>query len=349
MAESGENPNPFAENAGGCFGLYQGCDGRSASLRAAFAAAGLQTSGGNVDKAIDVTLTHLVTADDGSFTTFVNSPPSANRPENYSDMFLVVVERAVGGSDPILDDNANARGGGGLYQHAAKRRNYAKSAYASFSGNTLQPSDTSTMIRTNTQTIMSQSDCPSEEGEGGGGVNVPEPGELVSGGMNFAQATAFMEKYRSIRPRTYAEPGGEEVLGKWQINRVDINKATNDCWSNLENCVAVVQWFICEYGGVCMGLPSGGQVVSTLLNSGRGFINGGITPKAYAIFSTPGTHGHTGVILGVDTDKGKVYIGEAGCDCDVCDFSFTGAKEGSLAEFSSGKYTYAYTDNIIHL
>ncbi|MBR3180018.1 glucosaminidase domain-containing protein, partial [Candidatus Saccharibacteria bacterium] len=117
------------------------------------------------------------------------------------------------------------------------------------------PSEESTTPETPTTptpivvSVPATNTCPSENGENGEseGPFVPESGELISGGMNFEQAKAFMDVYRNIRPRTYAEPGGE-ILDKWKINRVDIDKTTNDCWSNLENCVAVVQWFICEYG-----------------------------------------------------------------------------------------------------
>ena len=162
----------------------------------------------------------------------------------------------------------------------------------------------------------------------------PASGELISGGMTLEEAIAFMGPYRAIRPRNYHEPGGD-LLGRWHINDV------KGCQSDLENCVAFVQYFICEYAGVCMGLPNGGQVVSTLLASGRGFIDGGRIPRPYAIFSNAT---HTGVVLGVDEANNKIIIGEAGCGAS---YAWTNAHEYSLSAWTNTSYRYAYTDNLI--
>lgn len=346
MTEAGGNTfniNPFVVSSSGYYGMYQAGGGRATSLQAAFSAAGLGGTWGSspssvsdevLNKAIDVTLTHLVNADDGSFRTFANTRPGSETAEAYSDLFLVIVERAVGGSSPILDPVAKAKSNGGNYQASAERRNNARAAYNAFSGNTGEGS--STIIQTNTESVVDP--CP--EGTSSEEYGDYEPGELVSGGMTLEEAMSFMQAYRSITPRDYSDPGNN--LSRWSINDV------TGCASDLENCVAFVQWFICEYAGVCMGLPDGSQVVSTLLNSGRGFTDGGTTPRPYAIFSTGITsaEGHTGVILGIDEARGKIIIGEAGCGMS---FDFTNAKEKDLASFMSGSYTYAYTDSIISL
>lgn len=159
---------------------------------------------------------------------------------------------------------------------------------------------------------------------------------LISGGMSLAQAEQFMETYRSISPRSYPNPD----FAKWNI------PDTVSCQSDLENCVAFSSYFIHEYTTANLGLPDGGQVVQRLLSSGQGFIDGGHTPKAYAIFShvKPGEYGHTGVVLGVDAANDKIIIGEAGCGAS---FDWTGAHEYSLSEWSGSSYYYAYTDNIL--
>lgn len=174
-------------------------------------------------------------------------------------------------------------------------------------------------------------------------------GALVSGGMDLQEAISFMEKYRSISPRSYDKAGGD-ILNKWKINDVGNNVATGGCTSDLENCVAFVQYFICEYGNVCMGLPDGSKVVGRLLSSGKGFVDGGTVPMVYAVFSTTrptaGTRSgnHTGVILGIDKERGKVVVGEAGCGSS---FSFTTAHEYNLSDFTDGSHIYAYTNGLI--
>ena len=167
-------------------------------------------------------------------------------------------------------------------------------------------------------------------------------GNLVAGGMTLQEAKSFMEPYRAIRPRNYHEPGGN-ILSRWKINNTGCN-------SDLENCVAYVQYFICEYANVCMGLPDGRNVVSRLLSIGKGFIDGGTTPRPYAVFSTvrptkyvPSAN-HTGVVLGIDTARNKIIIGEAGCYGGL---NYTNAKEHDLSEYTNGGYRYAYTDGLI--
>ena len=174
-------------------------------------------------------------------------------------------------------------------------------------------------------------------------------GSLAAGGMTLQEATSFMQQYRSISPRSYHEAGGD-ILSRWKINNVDNNVATGGCSSDLENCVAFVQYFICEYGRVCMGLPDGRNVVSTLLRSGKGFVDGGTVPRVYSIFSTTRptvaarSGNHTGVILGIDTARGKIVVGEAGCGSS---FNFTTAHEYNLSDFTDGSHIYAYTDGLI--
>lgn len=333
MTEAGGSTfdiNPFIVSSLGYYGMYQAGGGRATKLQNAFTRADLSNlwrsqlssvSEENINKAVDVTLTELTTGDDGSFRTFVSklNEVDENKPEAYSDLFLVIVERAIGGDSEILDSGAKRLSDGGKYQGSASRRKNAVQAFNSFSGNT--GSGTTSGIQSDVKSVI----C------GGSG-------ELVAGGMTLGQAVQFMQAYRNIQPRNYHEPGGD-ILNKWHINNV------SSCASDLENCVAFVQYFICEYGNVCMGLPDGGEVVGHLLSSGRGFIDGGTTPRPYAIFSNSS---HTGVVLGVDTASNKIIIGEAGCGKNIT-YSWTNAHEYPLSDWTSGKYRYAYTDNIIRL
>lgn len=337
MAES--SFNPFVVSSLGFYGLYQAGGSRATTLQAAFNAAGLGNLWGSspssvseetLNTALDVSLTTLTQSDDGSFRTFVNKlGVVANKtPEAYAELFLVIVERAVGGNSPLEDEGVkqyvhdiyNGRIGYN-YQGTAGRRNNAVSMYNSYS--TYTGDGAITRIRDDTQSVT----CSS--GYAGSG-------ELIAGGMTLAEAQKFMEPYRAIRPRNYHEAGS--YLGRWSINDV------NGCASDLENCVAFTQYFICEYAHVCMGLPNGGQVVDRLLSSGKGFINGGTTPRVYAVFSSST---HTGIVLGIDTARNKIIIGEAGCGSNI-GYNWTNAHEYDLSNWTNGSRKYAYTDNLIN-
>lgn len=177
--------------------------------------------------------------------------------------------------------------------------------------------------------------CP---GEGGTGA-------LVDGGFKtVAEAEAgVMAEYKAISPRKYGvSDAGDAYLHKYNIPDVNCDSGTD-----LENCVSFVAWFIKRFAGKDVALPKGSQVVSTLINS-YGFSNEGTTPKVYAVFSVASGStmcgdvkcGHTGVVLGINTETNKILIGEAGCS----NASFTGVHERDLSTFTSGAYTYAYTD-----
>lgn len=162
-------------------------------------------------------------------------------------------------------------------------------------------------------------------------------GGLTAGGMDQAKADAFMAEYRN--------QNAQEAINKGWIGWTSCNGGP------LSNCVAFTQYFINRYTTKPVeGLPNGSDVVGALI--AHGFTDGGTTPKPYAVFSTEsGTTycgaklcGHTGVVLNIDTTKGTILIGEAGCSSDA---SWTGAHEYSLDKFTSGAYTYAYTDGFL--
>lgn len=340
MSEAGGNTfdiNPFIVSSDGYYGMYQAGKGRATALQNAFTRADLSSYWGSslssvpeeiIDKAVDVTLTELTTGDDGSFHTFVSKlgTVSENKPESYAELFVVIVEVAIYGEYEIQDPGVKPLAGGNKYQAGAKRTKNAVTAFEAFSGNTGGGSVTG--IQSNTSSVLCY------------GIN----GELVPGGMTIAEAQEFMQAYRSITPRNYDDPGGD-ILKQWSINNV------GGCYSDLENCVAFTQWFICVYTGVCMPLGNGGGVAKQLVDSGRGFTSGN-QPRPYAVFSirrkskdcTSESCGHTGVVLGVDEERGKIILGEAGCGMS---FDWTNAHEDALSKYTNGNYEYAYTDAIL--
>ena|GEM_PF-2151397 len=175
---------------------------------------------------------------------------------------------------------------------------------------------------------------------GGGGNRCGPNDNLVSGGMTLAQAQEFMKTYRSVK---------EEDYDKYNIPDVDCSGG------RLANCVSFTKYFINKYTTKKVdSLAHGGGVVAALISQ-YGFINGGTTPKPYAIFSTASGStecgdgkpcGHTGVVLGIDATRGKIIIGEAGCGQSL---DWAQAREKDLSVFTGGAYTYAYTDDILNL
>ncbi len=160
-------------------------------------------------------------------------------------------------------------------------------------------------------------------------------GNLVTGGMTLDKGTAFMNEYKSLQPTNW--PRGTAGTP------YDIN-GTSCSGGSLANCVALSQYFINRYTTKKYVHTSDGRgVVKDLL--ALGFTDGGHTPKAYAIFSRgSGSYGHTGVVLGIDTTRGTILIGEASCGDPL---SWVGAHMYSLSKFSSSDYTYAYTDSLL--
>ena len=170
------------------------------------------------------------------------------------------------------------------------------------------------------------------------GYNESSSSALVSGGLNLAQAKALMKEYKSLPSPQVSDPWG-----------IKANDFPHGCGASLANCVEFSLYFVNRYTKAHMsGLPDGHDVVSALLDANKGFIDGGHTPKPYAIFSHDsgsfGGAGHTGVVLGIDRANNKIIIGEAGCGAGL---DFIDAHEYNLSEWTNNpSITYAYTDNI---
>ncbi|MBQ6486416.1 glucosaminidase domain-containing protein [Candidatus Saccharibacteria bacterium] len=176
-----------------------------------------------------------------------------------------------------------------------------------------------------------------DENEGG---STGTGGELVSGGMNLQQAQEFMQPY--INRAKLREKGTVNFDGA-TVNQPS-GGAPKD--GTLNNCSAFSQWFSNRYtSAATVGLYQGSATVSRLLSLGRGYVNGGHTPKVYAIFSNNSPN-HTGVVLGIDKERNKIIIGEASYHNGLN--GYPRAKEYDLSKYTNNPHiTYAYTDNII--
>jgi hypothetical protein len=178
-------------------------------------------------------------------------------------------------------------------------------------------------------------------GGGSGSASSDCGGNLKAGGMTLEEAVKFMEDYKNNSD---------------SINY--IGGAGQDCPGGpLSNCVSFSVYFVNKYTNIKGmttgdGAPGNGSTVAANIISRNPTIKHGNSPQPYAIFSTPSGSqmcgdvkcGHTGIILGVDTARSKVIVGEAGCGGGS---ELDTAREYDLKEFDSAEYTYVYTDGLL--
>lgn len=175
-----------------------------------------------------------------------------------------------------------------------------------------------------------------------GGSSAQSCGGLTSGGMNLEQAKEFMATYKQIDS---GDPNG------------DAKYLTTACTTLTDNCVTFSAYFVNKFTNLNFGIHNGAKVVSETLAKNTQ-LKSGTVPEPYALFGVKkgvtlcdwdgnGTDdapcGHTGIILGVDTAKGVVIVGEAA----YCDDNFTAAREYPIDEWSNGEYSYAYLNSYI--
>lgn len=156
---------------------------------------------------------------------------------------------------------------------------------------------------------------------------------ISTNGLTLSQAKNFMNIY------------------KYSSSSINfIGGASKGCSGGpLANCVSFSTYFINKYTslkGFTSSSGHGKEVAKNVPLRNKGILVDN-NPEAFSIFSRQSGgdgHGHTGVILGVDIEKNKLIIGEAGCDSPM---SFVDAKEKDLKEWSSDDYYYAHiTKNI---
>jgi|GEM_PF-2575729 len=159
-------------------------------------------------------------------------------------------------------------------------------------------------------------------------------------GLNLQEAIQFVANYKN-------DPNNVQYTGG----------ASQQCNGGpLSNCVSFSVYFANKYtniGGMGNGtMPGNGSIVVQNIADRNPNIKTGHTPEVNAIFSTPSgvqmcghvKCGHTGVILGVDKERGVVIVGEAGCGTEGW---WDTAREYPYDRFNSEMYTYAYTDGWI--
>ncbi len=174
----------------------------------------------------------------------------------------------------------------------------------------------------------------------GGGDN-SEAG-LKAGGMTLSEAQEWIKQYHDAAMGTYYRKRGDI-----SFQGADIYDA--GCpFGVMNNCVALSQWFINKYttiGPNWNNTTNGVGMADKLVSSKN--LEGGKQPRPYAIFSKagPSAAGHTGVVLGVDTDAKKIVVGEASCSSSGVLAYPPSVREYSFNDIKS--WNYAYTDNVL--
>ena len=163
-------------------------------------------------------------------------------------------------------------------------------------------------------------------------VTPPQAIAATANGMSLAEAQNWVNAYKALpvpNPRT---------TGRY-VTSYNIYDA--GCKSGpLANCVALSEYFVNRYTTVSDWLNTvNGKAVVSKLASTYGWPTG-TAPQAYSIFSSsgPSSYGHTGVVLGVNSD-GSMQIAEASCT-----YGWTKARTVTLAAMRSeyGTITFVY-------
>jgi len=252
---------------------------------------------------------------------------------NDEEGYVAKVERFINGSIRVVREE---RGWLSSAELAAKENIAIGGQYPL--GTSIAPSGTSG--RVDSEGFIKPSVCL-DKNEGGktpdeeGATSIEN---LTSGGMTLAEAQRFMQPYIS---RANLRETGTVVFDGATVNQPSSGPPPD---GTLNNCSAFSQWFVNRYTSVNVGLYQGSATARTLITSGKGFVNGGHTPKVYAIMSSQSPN-HTGVVLGIDTATDTIIIGEASYHNGTN--GYPRAKAYSLKKYTSANYTYAYTDNIL--
>ena len=190
--------------------------------------------------------------------------------------------------------------------------------------------------------IRAKSAQNSAGGSGAAGCDVcagQKGEELAKGGFQSVKEAeeSVMKEYKSL--------SNEKALSQYHI-------ATGCGGVLIKNCPSFVKYFVNKYTSkTWVGSTGNGSETAGVLAK-KFKLQTGKTPKPYAVFSTKAGAtmcgnslcGHTGVVLGVDTTRKKIIIGEAGCSAPV---SWIGAHEYDLADYTDGSYEYTYLDEIL--
>lgn len=174
---------------------------------------------------------------------------------------------------------------------------------------------------------------------------------ICQGGLSVEQIKSFMTDYYT------------QSCTDWGIYC-----ANSSAGGPMANCVTFVQYFLTRYnnkGLTITATGNGADVVTNLINRNIGIVgvNGtggptdtyGTEPRVFAVFGihkgshiNPATgipYGHTGMVLGINEEEGKIYIGQAALDASM-QYSLT-TIEQNLDDYTNKEYMFAYTEGFL--
>ncbi len=165
---------------------------------------------------------------------------------------------------------------------------------------------------------------------------------LKDGGLTIDDAKKLVDIYKGYAGENNLR-GNTAIANKYYIKV--------GCHGNLFlNCPSFVKYFVNRYTTKkwTSGMTGNGRDVYKYLAKDLG-LKTGSSPRPYAVFSDDSySPGHTGVVLSVDSAKGTMIIGEAGCNSSGTArsaYDFIGAHEVSIKKY----HLYTYLDPIINL
>ena len=155
--------------------------------------------------------------------------------------------------------------------------------------------------------------------------------------------------------RSYQIEASKKIKGSYEFDGgYIVDAGCKD--GTLNNCSGFSEWFASKYLGVNTKTKphagcyfQGSQFASTLISC-YGLENGGKIPRVYSIFShgpysgsSDGWANHTGVVLGIDTEKDLIITGEASCSNGYIDGVWPGVKTYSLSKWTNNPSRYGPT------
>lgn len=171
-------------------------------------------------------------------------------------------------------------------------------------------------------------------------------GSLTEGGLTREQAKQFVMNYganKNDSTKTLLMTGGNYWTG------------SSGGYNYGSNCVSFTRFFLMKFTDTNVSGPmgDGSDVVSNLAKKG---VPTGTEPRVFAVFSTPGNPGHTGVVLGIHGDTLIVGHASYGRSAYGVQGAGDGTSEGTGVAFikvgtldgqtniwwGSGKPTFAY-------
>lgn len=160
---------------------------------------------------------------------------------------------------------------------------------------------------------------------------------IGEGGLTLEQGQKFMQTYLKIND---GDPNGDKQFTQGFLV----------CNTSTDNCVTFSGYFVNKYTDYT-GQSTVGSKVAKAVADANGGLEMGNLPRPFAVFSTQKGRtlcgdegaryicGHTGIVLGVDSETDSIIVGEAAW-CG----SSGAANRYSLAAWSDGTYDYTYMD-----